>query len=68
MARQDDFAHFEPNQSLGGAKTEDPREKRSLSHTWPELGLNPQQWDDERFRLLKSSVLNHLATGQVALD
>ena len=36
MACQDYFTHFEPNQSLGGAKTGDRREKppdeRGLSH------------------------------------
>ena len=30
--------------------------------TWPELGLNPQLWDDKRFRLLKMSDLNHSDT------
>ena len=35
----------------------------SLSHMWPELGWNPQQWDDEPFRGLKISVLNHSAKG-----
>ena len=48
-ARQDYFTHFEPNQSLGGAKMGDPREKNpdhpqtelGLSHMWPELGSNP---------------------------
>ena len=28
-----------------------------------ELGSNPQRWDDEWFRVLKISGLNHLATG-----
>ena len=54
MARQDYFTHFEPSQSLGGAKTGDPWEKPpdhlqkelGLSKRWPELGLNPQLWDD----------------------
>ena len=33
-----------------------------LSHMWPELGLNPQWWDnDERFRPLQISVPNHSA-------
>ena len=27
--------------------------------TWPELGSNPQQWDDERLKVLKISDLNH---------
>ena len=64
---QDYFTHFELRQSLGGAKTGDPREKShdhpqaelGLSHMWPELGLNPQRWEDERLRWLKISVLNH---------
>ena len=50
--------NFEPSQSLGGVKTGDPWEKNTdqpqaelgLSHTWPELGWNPQRWDDKRFR------------------
>ena len=29
---------------------------------WPKLGSNPQWWDDEWFRALKMSGLNHLAT------
>ena len=28
-ARQDDFTHFESSQSVGGAKTGDPREKKA---------------------------------------
>ena len=54
MARQDHFSHFELIQSLGGAKMGGPQEKPhdhqqadlGLSHMWPELGLNTQQWDD----------------------
>ena len=30
---------------------------------WPELGSNPQQWDEERFRALMSSAFNHSSTG-----
>ena len=30
---------------------------------WPELGSNPEQWDDEQLRALKISVLNHSAMG-----
>ena len=72
MACQDYFTHFEPSQSLGGAKTGDPRKKNpghpqaelGLSQvTRPERGSNPQWWDDERFRVLKISGLNHSATG-----
>ena len=71
MACEDYFTHFEPSQSLGGAKTGDPREKPpahpqaqlGLSHMWPDQGSNPQWWDDERFRVLKFSGLNHSATG-----
>ena len=68
-ARHDYFIHFRPSQSLCGAKTGDPREKPpdqaelGFSHMWPELDLNPQRWDDERFRALKINVLNHSATG-----
>ena len=48
----------------------DPREKTpdhlqaelGLSHMWPELGANPQRWDDDLFRGLKISVLNHSVT------
>ena len=29
---------------------------------WPEQGSNPQRWDDERFRALKNTILNHSAT------
>ena len=58
MARQDYFTHFEPSQLLGGAKMGDPREKTpehpqaelGLSHMWPKLDWNLQQWDDERFK------------------
>ena len=70
-AHQDYFTNFEPSQSLGGAKTGGPWEKPSdhpqaklgLSHMWPELGSNPQLWDDQRLRALKISGLNHSATG-----
>ena len=65
---QDYFNHFEQSQSLGGEKMGDPREK-TPDHPQAELGLsqviwarlNPQQWDDEQFRALKISRLNHLA-------
>ena len=54
-----------------GAKMGDPQEKPpdhpqvelGLSHKWPELGSNPQRWDDERFKTLKISDLNHSTTG-----
>ena len=70
-ARQDYFTHFEPSQSLGGAKTWDPQEttpdhplaELGLSYMWPERGSNPQRWDNERFRALKISGLSHSATG-----
>ena len=71
-ARQDYFTHFEPSQSLDAAKTGDPQNKPpghpqaelGLSHMWPEQGLNPHRWDDERFRVLKviSGGLNHSDT------
>ena len=38
-ARRDYFTHFEPSQSLGGAKTGDPREK-PLDHPQTELDLS----------------------------
>ena len=55
MAHQDYFTHFEQSQLLGDAKMGDPREKPpdqpqaelGLSHAWPELGSNPQRWDDQ---------------------
>ena len=37
--RQDYFTHFEPSQSLGGAKTGDPREKPP-DYPQAELGLS----------------------------
>ena len=56
-ARQDFLINFEPIQSVGGAKTEDPREKPQdhrkqnfVCPTCPELGSNPQRWDNEQFR------------------
>ena len=50
-ARQDYFTHFEPVQSLGGAKMGDSREnlhdhtqtELGLSQLGPELGSNPQR-------------------------
>ena len=39
MACQDYFTHFEPSQSLGGAKTGDPREK-TPDHPQAQLGLS----------------------------
>ena len=70
-ARQDYFTHFEPSQSVGGAKMGDPWEKPpehpqaelGLSHMWPELGSNPQRWADQRFRALKISGINNSAEG-----
>ena len=70
------FTHFEQSQSVGGAKTGDPREKTpdhpqaelGLSHMWPELASNPQRWDDERFRALKISGLKHSATWAANID
>ena len=58
MARQDYFAHFEPSQWLGGAKTGDIREKTpNHLQAEPKLGSNPQWWDNERFRALKMGAL-----------
>ena len=52
------FYSFWAEPIIRWAKTGDPREKPpdhpqaelGLSHMWPELGSNPQRWDDERFR------------------
>ena len=38
-AHQDYFTHFEPSQSVGGAKTGDPQEK-PRDHLQAELGLS----------------------------
>ena len=54
-----------------GQKREIPKKKTpdhlqaelGLSHMLPELGLNPQRLDDERFRVLKISSLNLSAMG-----
>ena len=48
---QDYFSSNETGQSVGGAKTGEPREKppdtpasrTNLSHMWPERGSNPHQ-------------------------
>ena len=55
-----------------GRKWEIPEKKHLTTHkqnlaclTWPELGLNPQRWDDERFRVLMISRFNHSAMGAV---
>ena len=48
---QDYFSSYETGQSVGGAKTGEPREKHlthpqaelGLSHMWPERGSNPHQ-------------------------
>ena len=46
---QDYFSSYETGQSVGGAKTGEPREKPhpqaelGLSHMWPERGSNPHQ-------------------------
>ena len=50
-ARQDCFTHFQPSQSIAGAKTGDPREKPpghpqaelGLSHMLPKQGSSPQR-------------------------
>ena len=39
------------------------QEELGLSHMWPELGSNPQLWNEERFRALKISVFNHSTPG-----
>ena len=47
-----------------GQKQETPRQttwppasKLGLSHTWPELGSNPQRWDDKRLEPLRLASL-----------
>ena len=66
-AHQDYFTHFEPGVAKTGypwEKTPDyPQAELGLSHMWPKLGLNPQRWDDERFKVLTISSLNDWATG-----
>ena len=42
-AHQNYFTHFEPSQSLGGAKTGGPREKLP-DHLQAELGLSHETW------------------------
>ena len=65
------FHSFWAEPIIRWVKTGDPREKPpdhpqaelGLPHLWPELGSNTQRWDDERFRSLKVSGLNHSARG-----
>ena len=61
-AHQDYFPHFDPSQLFNRwgkngkslKKTPDhPQAELGLSQTWPELGSNTQQWDDEWFTALK---------------
>ena len=51
-----------------GQKREIPEKKHMTTHkqnlAWPERS-NPQQWDDERFRALKISILNHSTTQDI---
>ena len=53
-----------------GRKREIPEKKHLTTRKqnlaclmWPKLGLNPQRWEDEQFRVLKISALNHSNTG-----
>ena len=51
---------------MGGPRETPPdhlQAELGLSHMWPELGSNPEWWDDERFKALKISGLNHSAKG-----
>ena len=41
--------------------TDHPQAELGLPHMRPELGSNPQRWDDEQLRALKISDLNHSA-------
>ena len=69
MACQDYFIHFEPSQSVGWAKTRDPREKPP-DHLQAEFGLShvtrarlePSGEMTSNVGVLKNSGLNHLAT------
>ena len=61
MARQDYFTHFEPSQSQGGAKTEDPRDKPP-DHPRPELGSNPQ-----RSLLFQGSTLKKVESKRIQI-
>ena len=76
-ARQDYFTHFELKQFQVGQKREVPEKKQQpdhpqselgVSHIWPELGSNPQLWDDKRFRVVKISGFNHSATGAALMS
>ena len=62
------FHSFWADSIVRWANTGDHREKppdhpqTEIGFVWPKLGLNQQWWDDLRFRALKISGLNHLAT------
>ena len=58
MARQDYFIHFEPCQSLGGAKTGDPQEKPP-DHQQAELGLF-HMWLEDQARTYSVEMTSHL--------
>ena len=53
----------ENGRSLKKKTPNHPEAELGLPHMWPELDSNPQQWDDEPFRVLKFSSLNHSAMG-----
>ena len=40
-----------------------PQAELGFSNLWPQLGSNPQRWDDEQFRALNISDFNHSAMG-----
>ena len=49
-------------QEIPEKKTLTTRKQNLACLTWTELGLNPQRWDDEQFKMLTISGLNHSAT------
>ena len=53
----------ENGRSTGETPPDHPQAELGLSDMWPELGSNPQRWEDDRFRALEVSGLNHSATG-----
>ena len=61
-ARQDYFTYFEPSQSLGGAKTGNPRENPS-DHPQAELGLSHmvfQYIKGDHFTLSSIQITSHI--------
>ena len=65
------FTQFEPSQverkQVIPEKNHLTARKQNLAclTMWPEVGLNPERWDDEWFWALKISVLNHSHIGHL---